>query len=457
MATTAKSYKDFHNFPGKVIDGVVYEFPVLYSRTKLNRTRFWALKIILVKEREMIYDVDWNPEEEDIRKIDPEYFNSKTKLPNEIVALIYNEQGILEMKVTRHPPTKISGGSPGLVGKANERNTFTQALIDARGKWDKMIKNGYTFDEEVKKQSDDLYYAMAAQPYEIKRVTFPCLSQPKLDGVRCLMAPAKDKLIKYSRDQNIWPGFDNFDVLLLDAAKKLNIIIDGELYLHGKRLQEIVGVARNETKALELDYYIFDVIPLGNLKMPFEERLDLLENLKELCNLPSKKHSTRTVAQEITQGNTKGGSVQFVPTKWIADEKELNDCYKKYIADGYEGQMIRMPDAPYATSKYREARSYGILKRKKKFTAEFKFVDLSHGINGKQEGCFIGVLETKDGKRFNATPKGMTIQEMRDFYNEVAANMPKYLGKMATVEYEDISKDGKPLRPKFVTFREGNE
>ena len=41
--------------------------------------------------------------------------------------------------------------------------------------------------------------------------------------------------------------------------------------------------------------------------------------------------------------------------------------------------------------------------------------------------------------------------------NGMNASSAFWSGKMATIEFEDISKDGIPLRPKFVTFREGND
>jgi hypothetical protein len=69
-------------------------------------------------------------------------------------------------------------------------------------------------------------------------------------------------------------------------------------------------------------------------------------------------------------------------------------------------------------------------------------------------GTFIGIFITHDNKtQFKASPKNMTMNEMRELYKNVSSNKNDYIGKYATIEYEDISIDGVPLRPKFLQFR----
>jgi ATP-dependent DNA ligase len=438
MTTIDHGYKNFDKLPGK-IENEIYCFPKLFSIDTRERIRQWQIFVMLVPVNDKTYEHNWDIDLEEYYEIKPEYFNSHKKLSTKIMALVYNEQGIVGMKLSRNAPTRIIEGAQGLQGKANERNTFTQALIRAAGEYNSKISNGYTTDKKVTKTKADLYYAMAAKKYEDEKskIVFPCYSQPKLDGVRCLMTMHDSKVIKYSRDHNPWPNFDEFDKLLKPIFEQyLGIVIDGELYKHGKRLQEIVGVARNEKKSMELNYCIFDVFLPEEPQLTFEQRYEILQEVSTLVENPR---------------------VIFVETTIANNFKDLDNLYQKYVKHNYEGQMIRMRDAPYAISKLREIRSGAILKRKKKFTEEYEFVRAIAAENGRAKNTFIGIFKTKDGREFRATPKGMSIPEMREFLTLVNKEIAKYSGKMATIEFEDISKDGIPLRPKFVTFREGND
>ena len=441
MITIDNGYKNFDKLPGQIINDI-YCFPKLFSIDTRERIRQWQIFIMLVPVNNKTYEHNWDIEEESYYEIKEEYFDSHKQLSKKIMALIYNEQGIVGMKQSRNAPTRVEQGSQGLRGKANERNTFTQALIKAVSDYNSKINNGYTTDKNVHKTENDLYYAMAAKKYEdeIEKINFPCYSQPKLDGVRCLMTLQNNQIIKYSRDHKIWPNFEDFDNILLPVFKKYpKIVLDGELYKHGKRLQEIVGVARNEKKAIELNYCIFDLFLPNEPNLIFVERLELINKIKKIL--------------ESVDNNR----ILFVETILVNNFAELDKLYHNYIKNNYEGQMVKMGDQTYAISKLREIRTNAILKRKKKFTDEYEFVKAIAAENGKAKDTFIGIFKTKDSKQFRATPKGMTMSEMRSFLILVNKDIDKYSGKMATIEYEDISKDGIPLRPKFVTFRDGKE
>ena len=164
MTTAVRDFKDFRSFPGQV-SGSIYEFPKLYSRDKSDRIRFWSLYIILINPNEVEenYGHNWTLNAK-MQKIDNSFFDSSNDVP--YYALIFNEQGIIDGKLSRHPPTIVTEGSSGLKGKANARNAFTQALINARSAYQKKIDDGYTLSPDVKKEKSSLYFAMAAHRYD---------------------------------------------------------------------------------------------------------------------------------------------------------------------------------------------------------------------------------------------------------------------------------------------------
>ena len=70
---------------------------------------------------------------------------------------------------------------------------------------------------------------------------------------------------------------------VLDFLKEhLTYILDGELYCHGKHLQELSGIARNETwkdKCDILEYWIYD-IALDTVE--FKDRWVILQEMQEI-------------------------------------------------------------------------------------------------------------------------------------------------------------------------------
>ncbi len=431
MVSAVRDFSDFRAFPG-LIEGKKYCFPTLFSMDSRGRTRYWRQYVVLMDGDDVLeFDHDWEVPVGQLATISDRYYDAPD-IP--YYALIYNEQGIENGKMSRHPPTVVKEGAVGLRGKANSRNAFTQALIKARGIYQKKIDQGYRTTLADLSDKGRRWMAMAAHNYadNIDRIEYPCFSQPKIDGVRCLMTLSDGRIIKYTRRGNEYPGYDEWDDELMPIFKESpNLHLDGELYLHGKNLQEITGVARNEVKAFGLSYYVFDLFDTDCLSDTYETRMEKLSEIFSRIHSPS-----------IVQ----------VPSVLVNNKKTLDKLYRSYIDNGYEGQMIRNCDGLYETSQDRELRSRSLLKRKAVFSDEFEFVEAIRAENGRAAGTFVGKFKTVNGVLFNASPKNMTIADMKNLYVEVSGD-PSYVGKYATIEYEDLSNDGVPLRPKFVAFR----
>jgi len=112
---------------------------------------------------------------------------------------------------------------------------------------------------------------LLAHIYEPRRVTYPCYLQPKLNGIRALYQGGHFQ----SRDQLPFPNG-----LLSHLAEPLlrlfgpEVILDGELYVHGWPLQRInaavTPVRQQPTEdTLKVEYHVFDVV---DFEKSFEER-----------------------------------------------------------------------------------------------------------------------------------------------------------------------------------------
>ena len=275
---------------------------------------------------------------------------------------------------------------------------------------------------------------MAAHNYrevDAKRLKFPCIAQTKLDGLR---AVAKTGVI-YSRKRKIFEPKEHI-------AKELEFIfkkhptwfLDGEFYVHNKHLQTINSLVKNPTGGEDLEYHIFDCF--YDLKRPLMLRVS--EDLAELENIVKKNNLTH---------------IKIVKSYMIQNVKDIEDLYKNVLKQGYEGLMLKNLDGMYEASLKRELRSYNILKYKPDFDAEFKVVGVKEG-KGKDEGAIIFILETSTHKQFSARPRDIDT-EMRKLLYTQAKKYPKlFIGKMATIKYESLSKDGVPQRLSFKVFRE---
>lgn len=122
----------------------------------------------------------------------------------------------------------------------------------------------------------------------------------------------------------------------------------------------------------------------------------------------------------------------------------------------YEGIVIRNLEAPYEIGKNKEIRTYQVRKRKPYSTAEYAICDFKEG-KGKNKGVLTWILKTAGGKIFSADAN-MDLETRAKMFREFTRNREKfnknYKGKLLTVKFFTISKDGIPTQPKVVGIRE---
>ena len=111
---------------------------------------------------------------------------------------------------------------------------------------------------------------------------------------------------------------------------------------------------------------------------------------------------------------------------------------------GFEGLMFRNAKGLYDVGQ----RSADLLKMKDFFDDEFEVIDFYEG-EGREAGCVMWRCKTKDGKVFGCRPEG-THEERAEFLKEAK----DYVGKMLTIRYQELTKDGLPRFPVGVAFRD---
>lgn len=250
----------------------------------------------------------------------------------------------------------------------------------------------------------------------------------KLDGVRCLIYQQNGVIQTSSRggqDYNVAAYHIINDPIVKHIFEiEPNIILDGELYIHGKPLSYISGIVRLDNlydKHKELEFHCYDIV---DEKQDFANRLCKLKKLAT-CSINSTKlkiceHHLRT------------------------DEKSIRELHDKWVAEGYEGLVMRHEKNKYKCG----ARSATMLKIKTFTDAEFEIIDIIDGLRD-EDMCFL--LKTSDGNEFKAKPIG--DRTLKQYYRDNIANIK---GKMGKVKYFGYTTTDKPVPnlPVFITIRD---
>jgi len=437
-------------------DNTLYEFPVIKSVNKLGKTIQWQIIVGLLENDKPV-------------KIIPEYYLSK---PMENKTGYYKVLSKHETAVEydSKTPTYISSGKN--LGKKNQTNVFTQALRDALSEYNKYLKKNSTIelkphlikdnktdnagvksddksndktDDKTNDKSNDktddkniqvnkiLYPPMLATPLS-KKIDFtkPTYIQRKYNGIRAIATfdDKQNKVILYSRGLGIYPE-TNLHKELYDVLKpNPNIYIDGEIYTHGMALQDISGKARGDETDKVLNYYVFDLFEIVDGKLQnrlFSERYALLKSI---------------FSSFISLKN-----IHIVETYEVKSEEDVQKYYKQFLLENYEGAIVRL-NTPYEFS-YKSRHTQNLLKLKQLLDNEFVLTGISEGVAGKAKGAMLLEFETENGKKFTVTPKG-TLEYRKQLYEKLKNTFDaKFKGRKMRVHYEELSKDGVPLRARI--------
>lgn len=306
------------------------------------------------------------------------------------------------------------------IGRSNETSPTQQAELEAKSRMNKQIDKGYRENPDGLKELDLL--PMLASDYlkQGHRIKFPCFGSAKMDGVRCLAICSEDGVILKSRGGKLYDV--KHIISQLQSVMVTGDIWDGEIYLHGKYLEEIVSaVKKYNPLTTSLTFRIFDVVEDD---MIFEDRLVRLLQIEDFLF------------------ESRIASIDVLPYELLNNEADMHDWHQMYVNGGYEGIMLRNALGRYESGK----RSADLQKLKSFLDSEFKIVDV---IPDKDGGAIFVVQNTFADNQFNVV--GGSHEQRKQWLADKTA----LIGKHITVKYQTTYKDTKiPQFPTFVTFRD---
>jgi DNA ligase-1 len=325
-------------------------------------------------------------------------------------------------------------------GKA-KRSVLQQATMEAESKWrNKKEKDLYCETVSMTEQNVEetaVVRPMLANTFSFDayqkggrgfRISFPAYVQQKLDGIRCISYMKDGKVVLESR-KGI--PFQNFEVLrnqLREVFAQLpnTMYLDGELYTDKVDFETLSGMVRLTEKKLKvgdreringIEYHLYDFVDTARQDLTYQQRHEMIDTLFQ-------RHGDKSLLKKV-------------PTHVVSKLEDVKTMHDRFVQQGYEGVMIREMSGVYEVQK----RSKFLQKYKEFFEEEFKIVGFHEG-TGDMKGCVIWDCENKEGKIFAVVPKG-TFETKREFYQ----NGAKYVNKLLTVIYQELTADGVPRFP----------
>lgn len=327
------------------------------------------------------------------------------------------------------------------IGRSNETTANEQAIMEAKSDWEKKLAKDYFMSEasalEQKHRiaKEGGYLPMLAQDHKKHgklHLKYPCIVQPKLDGIRCIAT-------KFDGMVDLWfrsgkriltlPGInEQLNSVMLDGE-----IFDGELYIHDEEFNEFTGAIRanrnlNEQITDRIQYWLYDCPRIHS----YNEDTPFITRFAEL-------------AERITTAKEPLYNIRLTDTEYVDSEAEALEFYDKWVADSYEGMMFRN-----MTMKYEQKRSYDLLKYKVFDEEEFRIIDYVIDTRG-TFGNMIDykfVITTKDG--IIVSPRVAGSQRV---LAEMFADPESLIGQYATVKFFGYTPEGSLRFPVGKTVR----
>lgn len=330
---------------------------------------------------------------------------------------IFNESGVLN---TDSPIIHTKEAKPKNVGKSNATTAEEQAISEVNSFIARKLDEGY-FKTVEEVENEEVILPQLAKDFDKEKHKIDWSNtycQPKFDGMRCLAIIKNGKVTLISRKGKRIENMEHIEICLASLFTDFNLVIDGELYVHGEGFQTNMSYVKKYREG-------------------FSERIKF--NIYDIVS-PEQSFNQRFLgwgAVLLPEGLDSYPSLNLVDTIKINSEEELKQNHSKFISEGYEGTMVRWGDEGYKIN----GRSSNLLKYKDFIDIQAPLLDVEPAEQRPEWG--VPVFEGfKAGVR-------MTHEQREDLLK----NKQNYIGKVAEIRFFEYTDDGLPRFPILVGFR----
>lgn len=272
----------------------------------------------------------------------------------------------------------------------------------------------------------------------------------KLDGVRIISILDKDRntVTQYSRDGRL---NENFPHIAQHLSRLLPVITESMVFDGEMVSRTFQALMRQLNRKEEIDttdakLALFDCLPLRDFRAG------------ECTLTQTQRHEALTQFQPLF-AEASGGSIFVVPKQVVdldteAGQKTLREFNRDTIAAGYEGVMIKDPQATYKTK-----RTDAWLKIKPFITVDLSVVEVIPGTPGSKYAHTMGAIlfaGEDQGKQISVTVGSGYSDTLRD---EIWQNRQQIVGRIAEIKGDALTLNQESdsvysLRfPVFMQFR----
>lgn len=329
------------------------------------------------------------------------------------------------------------------IGRANETSPLEQAVQEARSRWLKKKKKGYVesdtaaeageVDAVITGGVEPMLAPTKVWPALAKKMPFPAFVQPKLNGHRCIAIIKDGKATLWSRTRKPILSSPHIIAELERMSPDDNVVLDGELYNHDYRdhfedLSSLIRQSKPMPGHENIQYHVYDLVT-EHKEDTYEERATAL-----------RAWFTEAVGYVWDAGVT---YVKPVVTYVAAGAEVFDNLHLAFVAQGYEGSMIRAVAGTYEGGK----RSSFLQKRKDFDDSEFLIVGVVSG-RGKLAGHGIfHCLVDAEGEDTELNSFDVKMNGPEDQLIEFFSRPQDYIGRVLTVKHKGWTADRKPLHP----------
>lgn len=279
--------------------------------------------------------------------------------------------------------------------------------------------------------------ACATIPDLHTEVEYPCLIQPKLDGIRCVAISG----VAYSRKMKPIP---NQFIQKFFVDNNLHGL-DGELMVHGD-FNKVQSAIMSQDGEPNFYYAVYDY---WDSDLPYSGRASLYVNKVLELRQPERVKNVQSIV--------------------VSNPQSVEEELQRFIDQGYEGGMLRKPNGKYKQGRSTFKEGY-LLKLKRFLDDEAVIIGFEEKMtntntkevdergytkrSSKKEGLVpantLGSLQVDwNGVIFNIG-SGFNDEQRKEIWD----NKDKYLGKLVTFRYQELSSYGVPRFPTFKWVRE---
>jgi DNA ligase-1 len=325
------------------------------------------------------------------------------------------------------------------LGKKNATTPEEQAFSEAESRWEKKQKSGgYWLDIKDIDKTKFVEPMLAEHFVDHKhKLKYPVMVDRKYNGMRQVTtrggtATRKGEVIHTS------PHI--FEALKPLFKKFPQLVLDGELYNHEYRfkLNEFIKIVRKTkhftaedlAKSKEIvKYYVYD-----GYGFDFKDEGGGIVSEETPCF--ARRQSLKDLLKDIPY-------IVVAPFEICHSEEHVMSVYDSYVADGYEGAIVRSWDAPY---QHKRSRDLLKVKPEDKNDYEGKIIAINEGTGNWSGVAKTATIEWK-GNVFEATFKG-TYEELA----EVLKNAKDWINEEVTFLHIGYTGKATPTAPKGLPF-----